>query len=131
MSKIVLFQTILFSISTQFSSIWPIDRTLSGATTPGQSGPGSDGNEGVLCIPQRLFSVLSRTLIGGVLPLCRDAIGVIYSPNWLGNIIRWKTLSTPVGWVGTIFVIIVLHTPMEQLTLERLFSVFLIYQYHS
>ena len=25
---------------------------LSGATTPGQSGPGSDGNEGVLCIPQ-------------------------------------------------------------------------------
>ena len=26
--------------------------TLSGATTLGQSGPGSDGNEGVLCIPQ-------------------------------------------------------------------------------
>ena len=25
---------------------------LSGATTPGQSGPGSDGNEGVLHIPQ-------------------------------------------------------------------------------
>ena len=37
---------------TQFSSIWPIDRTLSGATTPGQSGHGSDGNEGVLRIPQ-------------------------------------------------------------------------------
>ena len=34
------------------SSIWPIDRTLSGATTLDQSGPGSDGNEGVLCIPQ-------------------------------------------------------------------------------
>ena len=29
-----------------------MDRTLSGATTPGQSGPGSDGNEGVLSIPQ-------------------------------------------------------------------------------
>ena len=26
--------------------------TLSGATTPGYSGPKSDGNEGVLCIPQ-------------------------------------------------------------------------------
>ena len=25
---------------------------ISGATTPGQSGPGSDGNEGVLRIPQ-------------------------------------------------------------------------------
>ena len=46
------FQTIQFSISTQFSSIWPIDRTLSGATIPGQSGPRSDGNKGVLCIPQ-------------------------------------------------------------------------------
>ena len=34
------------------SSIWPIDRTLSGATTPGQSGPGSNGNEGVLHIPK-------------------------------------------------------------------------------
>ena len=35
-----------------FSSIWPIDKTLSGATTPGQSGPGSDGNEGVLRLPK-------------------------------------------------------------------------------
>ena len=32
--------------------IWPIDRTLSGATTLGQSGPGSNGNDGVLHIPQ-------------------------------------------------------------------------------
>ena len=48
----VLFQTIQFSISTQFSSIWSIDRTLSGATTPDQSGPRNDGNKEVLCIPQ-------------------------------------------------------------------------------
>ena len=32
--------------------MWPIDRTLSSATTPGQSGPESDGNKRVLCIPQ-------------------------------------------------------------------------------
>ena len=32
------------------SSIWPIDWTLSDATTPGQSGHESDGNKGVLCI---------------------------------------------------------------------------------
>ena len=50
--KIVPFQAVQFSISTQFSSIWPIDRTLSGATTPGQSGTGSNGNEGVLLIPE-------------------------------------------------------------------------------
>ena len=34
------------------SSILSMNRTLSGATTLGQSEPGSDGNEGVLCISQ-------------------------------------------------------------------------------
>ena len=42
----VLFQTI------QFSSIWLIDRILSGASTPDQSGPESDGIEVVLRITQ-------------------------------------------------------------------------------
>ena len=37
----------------QFSSILPIERALSGATTPGHSGPGSNDNERMLCIPQR------------------------------------------------------------------------------
>ena len=36
----------------RLSSIWPIDSTLSGATTSSQSGPGSNGNEGVHRIPQ-------------------------------------------------------------------------------
>ena len=73
MSKTVLFQTIQFSISTQFSCIRPIDRTPSGVSTPGQSEPGSNGNEGVLRIPPklqhylnltiRLFSVISMTLV--------------------------------------------------------------------
>ena len=50
----VLFQAIQF-VCNQLkcqTSIWPIDRTLSGVTTPGQSGPRSNGNAGVLCIPQ-------------------------------------------------------------------------------
>ena len=38
-SQTVLFQTIQFRISMQFSSIQPIDRALSGATSPDQSGP--------------------------------------------------------------------------------------------
>ena len=33
-----------------------MDRTISDATTPGQSGPGSDANEGVVRIPQS-FSI--------------------------------------------------------------------------
>ena len=36
----------------QFSCIEPIDMTLLDVTIPDQSGPGSNGNEGVLCIPQ-------------------------------------------------------------------------------
>ena len=52
MSKTVLFQTIQFSIITLFTSIWPIDRTLSDATSPGQSEPGSNGNEGLIRISQ-------------------------------------------------------------------------------
>ena len=34
------------------SSIWPIDRTQWGATTTDQRESGSNGNEGVLLIPQ-------------------------------------------------------------------------------
>ena len=48
----VLVQAIQSSISTQFISILPIDRTLSGANTQGKSGPRRDGNEVVPCIPQ-------------------------------------------------------------------------------
>ena len=45
--------TIQFNISNfAHSSIWSINRTLLGTTTPGQSGSGSNGNEGVLQIPQ-------------------------------------------------------------------------------
>ena len=33
----------------------------------------------------RLLSAISRTLVGGVLPLCRDAAGVFYSPSRLGH----------------------------------------------
>ena len=63
MSKTVQFQTIQLSISTQFSSIWPIDRTPSASTTPGQSGAGSDGNEGVLSIPQSSSITRTSTLV--------------------------------------------------------------------
>ena len=45
---------------------------LSGATIPDQSGPGSNGNEGVLRIPQRssikLFNGISGHTLEGFLP---------------------------------------------------------------
>ena len=36
----------------------------------------------------RLFSVISRTLVGWVFPLCKDAVGAFYSPSWLGHCLR-------------------------------------------
>ena len=76
MSKTVPFQTTQFSISTQLSSIGRIDRILSGATTPGLSGPGNDGNEEVLCIPR-------SSSITGILPL--DCL-VSYPGHPLGGV---------------------------------------------
>ena len=63
---------------------------------PGQSEPGSNGNEGVLRIPQGpsitgispsdcLVSYPGHSLGVGVLPLCRGAVGVFYSPSRLGK----------------------------------------------
>ena len=38
------------------NSFWPTDRTLSSVTTPDQSEPGSNGNEGVIHIPQSFMA---------------------------------------------------------------------------
>ena len=69
-----------------------MNRTLSGATTPGQRRPRSDGYEGVHRIPQS-FSITgtspSDCLVSyqdtrwvGVVPLYREAV----SPSWLGKL---------------------------------------------
>ena len=78
------------------SFVWPIDRTLSGATTLCQGGPESYGYEWVLRIPQSssitgpsssdfLMSYPGYLLVcvGGVLLLCRDAVCLFYSPSRL------------------------------------------------
>ena len=114
--KTVLFQTIQFYISMQFSSIWTKDRTLSGATTLGQCEPGSDGNEGLLHIPQDSSSTGTSPsdclesylwpLVGGSLTLlqrCSQCIlqpshkltgeqGLIYGSN--RNILSFSILET-------------------------------------
>ena len=69
--------------------------TLPSATTPGQSEPGSDGNEGVIHIPQSssitgasplLFLVSYQDIRWeGILTLCREEVGVFYSPSRLGK----------------------------------------------
>ena len=91
----VLFQTIQFTISTQLRSIWPIDRTLSSGTSPGQSGPGSYGNKGILRVTQSSsFTGTSpsdclvwyiRTLVRGFLSTAEKQLGVFYSLKRLSN----------------------------------------------
>ena len=101
--KTVLFQTIHFSISTQFNrqsspisifdsrsgGVLPFCREAIGVFfSPSWLGNGSYGNYCILTI--RLFSVISRTLVGEEgLPLCRDVVGVFYIPptSWLGWVI--------------------------------------------
>ena len=96
-SKTVLFLTTQFSMSTQFlfSSIWPIDRTLisyyhsrpewSWKWCQWRGTSHSPKLQHYLNLTIRLFSIISRTLIKRVLPLCRKAVGVFYSPIQLGK----------------------------------------------
>ena len=85
--------------------------TLSGATTPSQSEPGSDGNEGVLCIPQSssitgtlpsdcLVSYLGHSLGGGLtlLQTCRS----VYSTARADWAISFMSISFGVksGWLA-------------------------------
>ena len=73
--------------------------TLSGATIPGQSGPWSNGNEGVLCISQSpsitgtspldFFSVISVTLaVVGSYPSAE--VQSVYSTTVLFQITRFS-----------------------------------------
>ena len=100
--KTLLFQTIQFNICTLFNSIWPIHRSLSGDTTPGKSGPESDGNKSVLHIlpcasitgasaSDNLESYPGNSL-GGVLLLCRNAVGAFFSTSPFIQIRRGKQL---------------------------------------
>ena len=97
MSKTVSFQTIQFRISTQFSSIWPIDRTLSSATTPGQSGPGSNGNEGVLRIPQ-ISSITGTSPSDGLMSYPGHSLGEFYPSAEKQSVYS----TTPSDWASSL-----------------------------
>ena len=98
--QVLVFKTCLFNIficlhtvKCSNNSIWPIDGTLSGSTTPGQSRHGSNVYEEVLYIlksswfrasPSDCLVSYPGHLLRGLLTLCRDAIGIFYSPSQLG-----------------------------------------------
>ena len=63
--------------------------TLLGATTPGQSEPGSDSNEGILCIPQSSLSdclaSYKRHSLGGCLTPLQGCSRYILQPHPTGE----------------------------------------------
>ena len=75
------------SVRTQFISIRSIDRTLSDTTTPGQSGPESDGNERVLRIPQSSCITESylRHSLGWFYPFIEMQFGAFYNSSQLSQ----------------------------------------------
>ena len=110
MSKIALFQTIQFIVISQFSYIWLIDRTLSGANIPvlewtwerwkWRGTPHSPKLKhyrslNIFSVISRIhFCVISRILVGRVIPLCRDALSVFCSPSQLAiQDNRWGSLT--------------------------------------
>ena len=84
------------------NSIWSIDRTLLVATTPGRSGPGSDGNKGILCIPQS-SSVTGTTpsdlvlypghSLGSLTPLQRCSRCILQAKPTGPQDTRWGSLT--------------------------------------
>ena len=89
------FSNILFThCSTEFSSrsLWPLDGTLKGTITPGQSGPGSNSNEGVLHTTKNSRAEASQpdainyrtqdTLFfgGGSYSSAGDTVSIFYAP---------------------------------------------------
>ena len=79
------------------SSIWPIDRTLSGATTPGSSRPGNYGNEGVLCIPQS-SSITGTSALNSLLSYSGLSMEESY-PSWdMQSVYATAAADWPVTW---------------------------------
>ena len=73
-------------------SIWAIVRSLSGATTPVQSEPGSNSNEEVLCIPQ--ISKAGASLSDGLMLYPGHSLRRSYPSAE----IQWVYFTVPVDW---------------------------------
>ena len=89
------------------SSVWPIDRILSGATNPGQIGSGSDVSEEVYHNPQSsktgaspsdcLMSYPGHSL-EEYYPSTEMQVSIFYGPSWLDHMIMglYIKLARPV-----------------------------------
>ena len=89
--------TIEFSIIGQFSSIWPIDRTLPDAATPGQSRTGSDGNKGILRISQ-CSSITRYSLSDCLIPYPGQKLEESHPSAVMQSVFLLSQLTSPVRY---------------------------------
>ena len=90
-----------------------MDRAYSGATIPGQCGPGINGNEEGLRIPRGSSITVTSPghLLVGFLPFCRGAVGEFYSPSRLGKQISNKKMF-PMFRIKAFLLFYLLYFPM-------------------
>ena len=79
---------------TQFSSLWAIGKTLSGASTQGQSGPGRDSNKWMLGIPQS-SSITEASPLECLMSYPRHSLGETY----LFAEMKSAYFTTPTDWI--------------------------------
>ena len=87
------------------SSIWPIDKTLSGTIIPGQNGPGSDGNEGTLYIPQ-ISSITGASWSDCLVSYPGHSLERSYSSAEIQSVYS----MAPAKWAGILMIIGVIVT---------------------
>ena len=93
-------------------SIWPKDRTLSGATTLSQIGLGSDGNKVVLRISQS--SRITETSLSGCL-------GLVWGVSYRSAEVQSMYSTAPVDWVRDLNIRVNRHKVMNKNFLSFLF----------
>ena len=116
---------------TNFTFIWPIDRTLTSTTTMGRSEVRSNGNQVMLNVHQRLRTGLSPsgaiqchiqdTRWSGVLPLSKNAVSIFYKPAQLGSCVIYDN-NVITGWCTVLSLILLL---LESFSHQRQLMVFL------
>ena len=77
------------------SYIWPIDKTLSGAASPGQRGSGSNSNKGVLGISQS-FSLTGTLPSDCLLSYPEHSLGQSYP----SVVMQWVYSTAPADWAN-------------------------------
>ena len=122
-SKTGLLQTIHFNISTLFSSVWPIDKTLSGATTPGRVDLGVMAMKGTSYSAKlqdywgltiRLFRVISGYSLGCLAPLQRRSQCILPNPLPTGQSLYYCQILSIYYYVVifSLYHFIIIFTPI-------------------